>query len=91
MVARFTKKITEAPYAFTFDDLILLPGFSKVEPSEVSLASRATRNIHLNLPFVSSPMDTVTEEEMAIALARAGGVGQEERVLHNQGRGHDTA
>lgn len=75
MVTRFAQKITEAPYAFTFDDLILLPGFSKVEPSEVSLASRVTKNIHVNLPFVSSPMDTVTEEEMAIALSRAGGVG----------------
>jgi len=59
----------------TFDDILLEPQFSEVVPSEVDVSTRLTRNITLNIPLLSSPMDTVTEKEMAIALAREGGLG----------------
>jgi len=75
---KFTERILKAPIAFTFRDLILLPGLAEVEPSEVDVRTRVSTNYQLNIPFVSSPMDTVTEAEMAIALARQGGLG----VLH---------
>jgi IMP dehydrogenase len=66
------------PYAYTFDDLLLLPGASAVLPSEVDLSTRLTRRIPLNIPLLSSAMDTVTESETAISLARQGGIG----ILH---------
>jgi len=64
--------------ALTFDDVLLVPQHSTVHPRHVSVASRFTRDIPLNVPLVSAAMDTVTEAEMAIAMARAGGIG----VLH---------
>ncbi|MEM0018017.1 MAG: IMP dehydrogenase [Candidatus Korarchaeum sp.] len=64
-------------FAFTFNDVILLPGRTDVEPSNVDLTTRVG-DITLSVPIISSPMDTVTEEEMAIAMARIGGLG----VLH---------
>ena len=59
----------------TFDDVLLVPAESDVVPSEVNTASRVTRNISVQMPLVSSAMDTVTEARMAIAMARQGGVG----------------
>ncbi|PIU54059.1 MAG: IMP dehydrogenase [Deltaproteobacteria bacterium CG07_land_8_20_14_0_80_60_11] len=65
-------------YAYTFDDLLLLPGASAVLPSEADLSTRLTRRISLNIPLISSAMDTVTEADTAISLARQGGIG----ILH---------
>lgn len=59
----------------TFDDVLLIPQHSKVLPKEVSLKTKLTRNINLNIPIVSAAMDTVTESQLAIALAHQGGIG----------------
>ena len=62
-------------HALTFDDVLLVPAHSTVLPRDVSLATRITRNVQLNLPMVSAAMDTVTEARLAIALAQEGGLG----------------
>ncbi|MDE6681074.1 MAG: IMP dehydrogenase, partial [Muribaculaceae bacterium] len=62
----------------TFDDVLLIPAYSEVIPSHVKTTTRFSRNIGLNIPIVSAAMDTVTEYEMAIAIARQGGIG----VIH---------
>jgi IMP dehydrogenase len=62
----------------TFDDVLLLPRHSTVHPRDVSVVTRLTRKIPLNIPLISAAMDTVTEADMAIAMARAGGIG----VIH---------
>ena len=64
--------------ALTFDDVLLLPAYSTVLPKDVSLKTRLTRGIQLNIPLVSAAMDTVTESRMAIAMAQNGGIG----ILH---------
>ncbi|TVS19059.1 MAG: CBS domain-containing protein, partial [Gammaproteobacteria bacterium] len=61
--------------ALTFDDVLLLPAYSEVLPSQVDLGSRLTRNIPLNIPLMSAAMDTVTEGRLAIAIAQEGGIG----------------
>ncbi|MEW5792105.1 MAG: IMP dehydrogenase [Pseudomonadota bacterium] len=61
--------------ALTFDDVLLVPAYSNVLPREVSLQTRLTRGIELNIPLVSAAMDTVTEAAMAIAMAQEGGIG----------------
>ena len=64
--------------ALTFDDVLLMPRHSLVIPRDVETRSRFTRKIPLNVPVASAAMDTVTESEMAMAMARAGGIG----VIH---------
>ncbi|MCY0878620.1 MAG: IMP dehydrogenase [Firmicutes bacterium] len=64
--------------ALTFDDVLLLPGYSAVLPRDVDVTTRLTRHLRLNVPLVSAGMDTVTEARMAIAMAREGGIG----VIH---------
>ena len=60
---------------FSFDDMLLLPGYSDVLPKDVSVATKLTRNLQLNIPIVSAAMDTVTESRTAISMAREGGLG----------------
>src|SRR5947209_1108889 len=59
----------------TFDDVLLEPAYSDVVPRDVDVRTQLTRNIRLNIPILSSPMDTVTESDLAIALAQEGGIG----------------
>ena len=72
------------PEAFTFDDVLLKPGLSDVLPSEVDIRTRITRSVSLNIPIIASAMDTVTEYQMAIAMAQAGGIG----VIHRNFEPH---
>ncbi len=71
-----TSKIIEE--GLTYDDVLLVPAFSEVLPREVSITSKFSKNIELNVPISSAAMDTVTESKMAIAIAREGGIG----VIH---------
>lgn len=71
-----TTKISS--YALTFDDVLLLPDKSEVKPKDIDITTRLTRDIKLNVPLLSAAMDTVTESDTAIAMAREGGIG----ILH---------
>jgi IMP dehydrogenase len=62
-------------FGLTFDDVLLIPAHSQVLPRETQLKTRLSRNLSINIPFVSAAMDTVTESQMAIAIAREGGIG----------------
>jgi len=75
MIAHDNKILGEG---LTYDDVLLVPAYSEILPREVSIQSKFTRNISINVPIVSAAMDTVTESRMAIAMAREGGIG----VLH---------
>ncbi len=75
MIAHDSKFVGEG---LTYDDVLLVPAFSEVLPREVSIQTKFTKNITINVPIVSAAMDTVTESAMAIAIAREGGIG----VLH---------
>ena len=70
--------LEETPLSLTFDDVLLLPGHSTILPRDADVRTRLCRDIWLNVPFLSSAMDTVTEAEMGIAMARLGGIG----ILH---------
>jgi IMP dehydrogenase/GMP reductase len=71
----FLSKLNSARNVFTFRDFILLPGRSEVEPSAIDLSSRVSKNVRVDIPLVSSPMDTVTEHRLALEMARLGGAG----------------
>ena len=71
----------EPRLGLTYDDVVLVPSKSAVLPSEVDLRTQLTRNIQINIPIISSAMDTVTESRLAIAMAREGGLGIIHRVL----------
>jgi IMP dehydrogenase len=75
MIAHINKVLGEG---LAYDDVLLIPAFSKVLPREVNIQTKFTRNITINVPIVSAAMDTVTESALAIAMAREGGIG----VLH---------
>ncbi|MCC6405921.1 MAG: IMP dehydrogenase [Planctomycetes bacterium] len=76
----------EMPLGLTFDDVLLVPRHSDVMPRDVDVASRFSRNVALNIPLVSAAMDTVTEAELAVALAREGGLGVIHRNLTIEGQ-----
>ena len=77
-MAAKVKTTTDIREALTFDDVLLVPAESSVQPHEVSTATRLTATISLNVPIMSAAMDTVSEANMAIAMAQSGGLG----VLH---------
>ena len=77
--------------ALTFDDVLLVPAHSAILPRDVSLATRLTRNIRLNLPLVAAAMDTVTEARLAIALAQEGGIGIVHKNLDPRGQAAEVA
>ncbi len=77
--------------ALTFDDVLLVPAHSSVLPREVSLTTRITRTIHLNIPLLSAAMDTVTESRLAIALAQEGGIGIIHKNMSPKAQGAEVA
>ncbi len=81
---------TGFPEGLAFDDVLLRPGHSTVMPSGVNIASRLTRAIRLNLPIISSAMDTVTEARLAIAMAQAGGIGVVHRNLEPEAQAEEV-
>ena len=74
----------------TFDDVLLIPQKSNVIPREVKLTTNLTKNITLNVPILSSAMDTVTESHLAIALARVGGIGFIHKNISIQDQAHQV-
>ncbi|MCR8473234.1 MAG: IMP dehydrogenase, partial [Crenarchaeota archaeon] len=72
------EKVKSAPVAISFEDIIVLPGFSEVEPFDIDTTTRFSRNIKLSIPLVSAPMDFVSNDKVASILAAMGGIG----VIH---------
>lgn len=83
-----TEKIKQE--GMTFDDVLLVPAYSDVIPRDVDVKTRFSRNITLNVPIVSAAMDTVTESEMAIALAREGGIGVIHKNMSIEGQANEV-
>jgi IMP dehydrogenase len=81
------EEIFKSNESLTFDDLLIVPGYSEVLPSEVDVRARLTSTIQLNIPVISAAMDTVTEARLAIALAREGGMG----IIHRNMSPEDQA
>ncbi|NJE42880.1 IMP dehydrogenase [Thermococcus sp. GR6] len=77
-MGKFEQKLVNAIKGYTFDDVLLVPQATEVEPKDVDVSTRITPRIRLNIPILSAAMDTVTEWEMAVAMAREGGLG----VIH---------
>jgi len=77
-MGKFEGKLVNAIKGYTFDDVLLIPQATEVEPKDVDVSTRITPGIRLNIPLLSAAMDTVTEWEMAVAMAREGGLG----VIH---------
>ena len=75
----------------TYDDVLLIPAYSEVLPKEVELKTKFSRNIELNIPFVTAAMDTVTEASMAIAIAREGGIGVIHKNMSIEEQAHQVA
>ena len=65
----------ELPTGLTFDDVLLVPAYSEMLPNHIDIATHLTPSIRLNIPLVSAAMDTVTESQTAISMAREGGIG----------------
>ena len=79
MAARSHGPLTiDSAVALTFDDVLLVPAASEIMPSQADVSTQITRSIRLNIPVISSAMDTVTEARLAIAMAQEGGIG----VIH---------
>jgi len=74
VVGSFYDKLAKAPQAFTFEDLILLPGLAEIEPWQVRLETKFSVNLELKIPFAAAPMDTVSEWQVGVALALKGGI-----------------
>jgi IMP dehydrogenase len=77
--------------ALTFDDVLLVPAFSNVLPKDTALTTQLTRNISINIPFISAAMDTVTESRLAIAMAQEGGIGIIHKNLTPQGQAREVS
>ncbi len=76
--SKFYTKLADSQAAFSFDSVLLRPGKAVIEPKDIGISTNFSSSIRLDIPFVSSPMDSVTESRMAIAMARRGGIG----VIH---------
>ena len=75
MEPHFGKLSVNFPFGLTFDDVLLLPGFSDFSRKDIDLSTQLTKRVKISLPLVSAPMDTVTESKLAISLAELGGIG----------------